>query len=114
MKNIKKKYNLYTLMLIFIAFLIGGWNTCQAQSKEELKGIPIEESGISNQEYNHILNTKVIELDSKCGPLTLTLNKVYGNTNDLKMKHTFVQIKDNPNKPIWSACGCPVVVFPII
>lgn len=100
----KPNYKGRALFIILLSFFIGGM--CQAQTTEELKGVPIEESGISAQEYNDIINTEVIGLPSTCGPLTLTLTKVYGTTNDPKMKHTFVQnniqIKDNPNKPKWS------------
>jgi len=31
MKEFKEKYSFYTLMLIIVAMLIGGWNNCQAQ-----------------------------------------------------------------------------------
>lgn len=31
MKDFREKYSFYTLMLIIVAMLIGGWNTCQAQ-----------------------------------------------------------------------------------
>ena len=71
--------------------------------------LPIEESGISAIEYNDILNTEVIGLPSTCGPLTLTLTKVYGTTNDPKMKHTVVQLKNNPNKPQWSAIPLSII-----
>ena len=102
---IMKKLNYIerAFFIILFSFFISG--LCQAQTPNELKSI--EESGISAIEYNDILNTEVIGLPSTCGPLTLTLTKVYGTTNDPKMKHTFVQknvqIKNNPNRPIWPA-----------
>ena len=40
MKNIRDKYSFYTLMLIIVAMLIGGWNNCQAQPTVAL--IPID------------------------------------------------------------------------
>jgi len=89
-----------------LAFFIGGYHQCQAQSKAELKDIPLEESGLSAEEYNTIINNNDIKLFSTEGMLILTLCKVYGNTNDPNMKHTIVQqniqMKNNPNKPKWS------------
>ena len=44
--------------------------------------------------------------------LTLTLCKVYGTTtNDPNMKHTIVhaQMKNNPNKPKWSAIPYTII-----
>ena len=35
MKNFKHKHSFYTLMLIIIALLIGGWNNCQAQEEKQ-------------------------------------------------------------------------------
>ena len=95
--------------LIFLGLFVGiGYS--QSINPTDL---PIEESGISAQEYNDILSTEVIGLPSTCGPLTLTLTKVYGTTNDPNMKHTFVQknvqIKDNPNKPTWPTIPLSII-----
>ena len=87
----------FTLLISF--FIVG---MCEAQTKEDLKGIPIEESGISVAEYDNILKHESVDLSPTKERLTLTLCKVYGNTNDPKMKHIFIP-KDNPNKPQWSA-----------
>lgn len=35
MKKIKDKYSFYTLMLIIITFVIGGWDSCQAQEQKK-------------------------------------------------------------------------------
>ena len=105
MKKTNTNYTTKAFFLIMLAFFIGGYHQCQAQSKADLKGIPIEESGLSAEEYNTIINNNDdIKLFSTEGVLTLTLCKVYGNTtNDPKMKHTIVQLKNNPNKPQWSS-----------
>lgn len=100
MKNINTLKCLATI--IFLGLFVGvGYS--QSINPTDL---PIEESGISAQEYTDIINTEVIGLPSTCGPLTLTLTKVYVTTNVPKMKHTFVQknvpIKNNLNKPVWS------------
>ena len=101
-KKTNTNYTTKAFFLIMLAFFIGGYHQCQAQSKEELKDTPIEESGLSAEEYNTIINNNdVVKLFSTEGILTLTLCKVYGNTNDPQMKHIFIQ-KDNPNKPQWS------------
>ena len=103
MKKNHTKYTTRIFFLIMLAFFIGGYPQCQAQSKAELRDIPIEESGLSAEEYNTIINNNdVVKLFSTEGILTLTLCKVYGDTNDPTMKHIFIQ-KDNPNKPQWSA-----------
>ena len=107
----KTNYHGRALFLILLSFFIGGM--CQAQTSEDLKGVPIEESGLSAQEYNDILNTQLIELPSQCGPLTLSLTKVLGTTNDPQMKHmvidSIIPIKNNPNKPQWS--GIPYIII---
>jgi hypothetical protein len=102
MNQTKPNYAAKALFLILLAFFIGGYSA-NAQSKQELKGVPISESGLTAEEYTTIINHKdVVKLFSTEGILTLTLCKVYGNTNDPQMKHIFIQ-KDNPNKPQWSA-----------
>ncbi len=103
MKKNHTKYTTRIFFLVMLTFFIGGYHQCQAQSKAELRDIPIEESGLSAEEYNTIINnSEIVKLFSTEGILTLTLCKVYGDTNDPKMKHIFIQ-KDNPNKPQWSA-----------
>ena len=42
----KPNYQGRTLFLILLSFFIGGYHQCQAQTIEELRDIPIEESGI--------------------------------------------------------------------
>ena len=71
--------------------------------------------GISAEEYNMIFlnnNEVIVKLFSTEGTnLTLTLCKVYGTTNDPKMKHIFSKQKDkdNPNKPQWSAIPYTII-----
>ena len=100
----KTHYQKRTLLIILLSFFIGGM--CQAQSKEDLKGVPINESGLSTHEYNSIINNNdTVKLFSTERVLQLTLCKIYG-TNEAQMKHRFIQstptIKDDPNKPQWS------------
>ena len=99
MKTPQLNYCAKAFFVMLLAFFIGTYSV-SAQSKADLKGLPIEESGLSAEEYNDIMNSKdVVKLFSTEGILTLTLCKVYGTTtNDPKMKHIFVK-KDNPNKP---------------
>jgi len=35
MKTTQEKYSICTLIIIFVAFVIGGWNTCQAQETKK-------------------------------------------------------------------------------
>ena len=102
MKTPQPNYFAKAFFVMLLAFFIGTYSV-SAQSKADLKGIPVEESGLSAEEYNDIMNSNnVVKLFSTEGNLTLTLCKVYGTTtNDPKMKHIFIQ-KDNPNKPMWS------------
>lgn len=77
-KHIKR-----SLFLILFAFFIGGYHTCNAQSTQlSNKVIPIEELGISIDEYQAIKDHIVIELPEKSGPLTLELERVYKIKND--------------------------------
>ena len=102
MKKPQTKYTTRIFFLIMLTFFIGGYHQCQAQSKTELRDVPIEESGLSVEEYNTIINNNDdIKLFSTEGILTLPLCKVYGDTNDPNMKQVFIQ-KNNPNKPLWS------------
>ena len=122
-KMMKKNHTKYTtriFFLVMLAFFIGGYHQCQAQSKQELKGIPVNETGISVEEYNSIMKHQVIELDlNENESFTLELIKVNSNTNDAHMTHTLsllppldggirVVEKNNPNKPVWS--GIPYVI----
>ena len=110
MKKTNTNYTTKAFFLIMLAFFIGGYHQCQAQSKAELKDIPLEESGLSAEEYNSIMtNNNDAKLFSTEGNLTLTLCKVYGTTNDPKMKHTIVPMKNNPNKPKWSAIPFTII-----
>lgn len=100
MKNCVNKYAIIGFLLLFLPVL------AFSQSNNlpfDPTSVPVEESGISIEEYNDLKsNTTIFELPSTEGKLTLTLTKVQGSTNDPRMKHTFVQIKDNPNRPEWS------------
>jgi len=112
MKKTKTNYTTRIFFLVMLAFFIGGYHQCQAQSKQELKGIPVNETGISVEEYNSIMKHQVIELDlNENESFTLELIKVNSNTNDAHMIHTLlppfdggirVVEKNNPNKPQWS------------
>ncbi len=44
------KYTKRTFLIVLLTIFLGGM--CSAQTKEELKGIPINETGISVEEYN--------------------------------------------------------------
>ena len=110
------KYTKRTFLIILLTIFLGGM--CSAQTKEELKGIPINETGISVEEYNSIMKHQVIELDlNENKSFTLEIEKVNSNTNDAHMIHTLlppfdggirVVEKNNPNKPVWS--GIPYVI----
>jgi hypothetical protein len=92
------KYTKRTFLIVLLTIFLGGM--CSAQTKEELKGIPINETGISVEEYNSIMKHQVIELDlNENKSFTLELIKVNSNTND----GVRVVEKNNPNKPQWSA-----------
>jgi len=116
MKN--RTYQKRALLLFVLAMFIGGYQQCQAQSKDDLKGIPINETGLSVEEYNSIMKHQVIELDlNENESFTLELIKVNSNTNDAHMIHTLlppfdggirVVEKNNPNKPVWS--GIPYII----
>jgi hypothetical protein len=103
MKTHQPNYCVKAFFIMLLTVFIGTYSV-NAQSKADLKGLPIEESGLSAEEYNDIMNSNdAVKLFSTEGNLTLTLCKVHGTTtNDPKMKHIFVP-KDNPNKPQWSA-----------
>ena len=108
----KPNYPGRILTIVLLAICIGGYQQCQAQSKDDLKGIPVNETGISVEEYNSIMKHQVIELDlNENESFTLELIKVNSNTNDAHMIHTLlppfddgirVVEKNNPNKPQWS------------
>jgi len=110
------KYTKRTFLIVLLTIFLGGM--CSAQTKEELKGIPINETGISVEEYNSIMKHQVIELDlNENESFTLELIKVNSNTNDAHMIHTLlppfdggirVVEKNNPNKPVWS--GIPYII----
>jgi len=107
----KPDYTRRALFIILLSFFIGGM--CQAQTSKDLQGVPLSESGLSEVEYTDILKRgETIILPSQCGPLTLTLTKVHGTTNDPHMKHMVVDSippKNNPNKPQWS--GIPYIII---
>ena len=72
-KHIKR-----SLFLILFAFFIGGYHTCNAQSTQlSDEVIPIEELGISIEEYQSIQDHIVIVLTTKSRPLTLEVERVY-------------------------------------
>ncbi len=110
------KYTKRTFLIVLLTIFLGGM--CSAQTKEELKGIPINETGISVEEYNSIMKHQAIELDlNENKSFTLELIKVNSNTNDAHMIHTLlppfdggirVVEKNDPNKPVWS--GIPYII----
>ena len=110
------KYTKRTFLIVLLTIFLGGM--CSAQTKEELKGIPINETGISVEEYNSIMKHQVIELDlNENESFTLEIEKVNSNTNDAHMIHTLlppfdggirVVEKNDPNKPVWS--GIPYII----
>ena len=80
------KYTKRTFLIVLLTIFLGG--TCSAQTKEELKGIPINETGISVEEYNSIMKHQVIDLsleDNKS--FKLEIEKVNSNTEDARMTH---------------------------
>ena len=105
------KYTKRTFLIILLTIFLGGM--CSSQTKEELKGIPVNETGLSVEEYNSIMKHQVIELDlNENKSFTLEIEKVNSNTKDAHMIHTLlppidggirVVEKNNPNKPQWSA-----------
>ena len=97
------KYTKRTFLIVLLTIFLGGM--CSSQTKEEFKGIPINETGISVEEYNSIMKHQVIELDlNENKSFTLELIKVNSNTND----GIRVVEKNNPNKPVWS--GIPYII----
>ena len=96
------KYIKRALFLILFTLFIGGYHTCNAQSTQlSNKVIPIEELGISIEEYQAIQNHIVIELPVKSGPLTLELERVYKINNDgRKGREVKVKLKPIPFLPM--------------
>ena len=108
MKNCVHKHAIIGFLLLFLPLL------AFSQSNNlpfDPTSVPVEESGISIEEYNDLKSntTTIFKLPSTEGLLTLTLTKVQGSTNDPVMKHSFVQIKDNPNRPQWSAIPYTII-----
>jgi hypothetical protein len=106
MKNCVPKYAIIGFLLLFLPIL------AFSQSNNlpfDPTSVPVEESGISIEEYNDIKSNTTFKLFSTEGKLTLTLTKVQGSTNDPGMKHSFVQMKDNPNRPEWSAIPYTII-----
>ena len=100
----KDTFQVIFLILVFSCFSLTG---LRGQNVTD----PIEELGITEVEYNHILkNADVPSNLPKTSQLTLRLNKVYGDSNDPTMKHIFIHpIKDNPNRPVWSLIPYEVI-----
>lgn len=96
-KHIKR-----SLLLILFAFFIGGYQTCNAQVNQLSDNvIPIEELGISIDEYQAIQNHIMITLPEKSGPLTLLINKVYLlNRKSGKGKEVDIKLKTIPFLPM--------------
>ena len=90
------KYIKRSFFIILLAFLIGGLSdNCNAQVNQLSDNvIPVEELGISIEEYQAIQNHILITLPEKSGPLSLHLDKVYllnrksgeGKAIDFKLK----------------------------
>ena len=90
------KYIQRSAFIILLAFLIGGFSgTCSAQVNQLSDNvIPVEELGISIDEYQEIQNHILITLPEKSGPLSLLIDKVYllnrkggeGKEIDIKLK----------------------------
>ena len=99
MKN--RTYQKRALLLFVLAMFIGGYQQCQAQSIKDLKGIPVNETGLSLEEYNSIMKHRVVILKENN---TLLKAKDY-----LKIDiPTIVCTKNDPNKPVWS--GIPYII----
>jgi len=80
------KHTKRTFLIVLLTIFLGGM--CSAQTKQELKGIPINETGISVEEYNSIMKHQVNDsslVDNKS--FILEIEKVNANTEDAKMTH---------------------------
>ena len=95
-------------------FILFSAISCFSQNTFDPLSVPVEESGISVEEYNDLKKNKtVVTLSTEENKsFTLELIKVNSNTNDAHMTHTLlppfddgirVVEKNNPNKPQWSA-----------
>jgi len=96
----KDTFQVIFLILVFSCFTITGLRGQNVTDQ-------IEKLGVTEVEYNEMLkHADVPPLSPKTSQLTLTLNKVYGNSNDTSLKHIFIQsnreVKNNPNRPNWS------------
>ena len=94
-------------------FLLFSAISCFSQNTFDPLSVPVEESGISVEEYNDLKKNKtVVTLSTEENKsFTLELIKVNSHTNDAHMIHTLlppfdggirVVEKNNPNKPQWS------------
>ena len=96
-------------------FLLFSAISCFSQNTFDPLSVPVEESGISVEEYNDLKKNKtVVTLSTEENKsFTLELIKVNSHTNDAHMTHTLsllppfdggirVVEKNNPNKPQWS------------
>jgi hypothetical protein len=81
-------------------FLLFSAISCFSQNTFDPLSVPVEESGISVEEYNDLKKNKtVVTLSTEENEsFTLELIKVNSNIND----GIRVVEKNNPNKPIWS------------
>ena len=100
----KDTFQVIFLILVFSCFSLTGLRGQNVTDQ-------IEKLGVTEVEYNEMLkHADVPPLSPKTSQLTLTLNKVYGNSNDPTMKHIFIHpIKDNPNRPVWSLIPYEVI-----
>ena len=96
-KHIKR-----SLFLVLLALFIGGYQTCNAQSKQLSDVvIPINELGISIEEYQAIQNHIVIDLTSKSRPLNLEVERVYKiNSGGGEGREVKVKLKPIPFLPM--------------
>ena len=96
------KYAKRSLLLILFAFFIGGYQTCSGQSNQLSDVvIPLNELGISIEEYQAIQDHIVIELPTKSGPLTLELERVYKiNIDGGEGREVKVKLKPIPFLPM--------------
>ena len=97
------KYIKRSAIIILLAFLIGGLSgNCNAQVNQLSDNvIPVEELGISIDEYQAIQNHIMITLPVKNGPLTLLIDKVYLlNRKSGKGKEVDIKLKTIPFLPM--------------
>jgi hypothetical protein len=85
-----EKYGLYTLVIIISAFIIGGWNSCQAQDKQYPQKIILE------MELEQVVKFKIpknLETPINETDTIFTITKNYPNKDKKKKEKNNTKIR---------------------